>query len=125
MPRRSSGASHAPPPVVQGGGSISTPGLGATLAEGIAFGSGSAIAHRAVDAMMGPRVIQHETVVSGAPAAAPASNVNGIGGSDACGIQSKAFQDCLNNYSSDISKCQFYLDMLSECRKNHAGAMGA
>lgn len=24
---------------------------------------------------------------------------------------------CLNYQASDISKCQFYLDMLSECRK--------
>ncbi|XP_074299894.1 uncharacterized protein LOC141631071 [Silene latifolia] len=44
--------------------------------------------------------------------------------SDACGIHSKAFQDCLNSYGSDISKCQFYLDMLSECKRN-SGVMGA
>ncbi|PWZ21806.1 hypothetical protein Zm00014a_032742 [Zea mays] len=24
---------------------------------------------------------------------------------------------CLNNYGSEISKCQFYLDMLNECRR--------
>uniref|UniRef100_A0A0A9DFZ2 CHCH domain-containing protein n=1 Tax=Arundo donax TaxID=35708 RepID=A0A0A9DFZ2_ARUDO len=24
---------------------------------------------------------------------------------------------CINNYGSDISKCQFYLDMLTECRR--------
>lgn len=57
------------------------------------FGTGSAIAHRAVDAVMGPRVIQHETVASSAPAAASAPTMNSLGGSDACGGQSKAFQD--------------------------------
>ena len=56
---------------------------------GMAFGTGSAMAHRAVDAVMGPRTIQHETVASEA-AAAPAPS---MGGSDACGVHNKAFQD--------------------------------
>lgn len=57
----------------------------------MAFGTGSAVAHRAVDAVMGPRVIQHETVDSSSSSApAVASNP---GGSEACNVQSKAFQD--------------------------------
>ncbi|PKI33214.1 hypothetical protein CRG98_046383, partial [Punica granatum] len=32
---------------------------------------------------------------------------------------------CLNNFGNDISKCQFYMDMLSECRKNSGSMMGA
>eukprot|EP00262_Sarcandra_glabra_P019043 TRINITY_DN7029_c0_g3_i1.p1 TRINITY_DN7029_c0_g3~~TRINITY_DN7029_c0_g3_i1.p1 ORF type:complete len:147 (+),score=29.49 TRINITY_DN7029_c0_g3_i1:115-555(+) len=111
-------ARNAPPPApVQGGGGGSMlGGLGATIAQGMAFGTGSAVAHRAVDAIVGPRTIQHETVASEATAA-PAPTMNS-GGSDACNVHSRAFQDCLNNYGSDISKCQFYLDMLSECRRN-------
>ncbi|XP_052190308.1 uncharacterized protein LOC127799998 isoform X2 [Diospyros lotus] len=120
---------------------------------------GSAIAHRAVDGIMGPRhVIRDESVASPAPAAESVPT-----NSDACGVQSKAFtdeisghqgrsptrargrgraiptlapaptpppapatpgestadlrQECLNYYGSDISKCQFHMDMLSECRK--------
>ncbi|KDP30002.1 hypothetical protein JCGZ_18769 [Jatropha curcas] len=139
MPRRSSGGrsasrpaarpapargpppqpvNHAPPPApVQnsGGGSL-LGGLGSTIAQGMAFGTGSAVAHRAVDAVMGPRTIQHETVVS--EAAASASAANTVGGADSCSIHSKAFQDCINNFGNDISKCQFYMDMLAECRKN-------
>ncbi|EEF29615.1 coiled-coil-helix-coiled-coil-helix domain-containing protein 10, mitochondrial [Ricinus communis] len=109
--------SHAPPPAPaqsSGGGSL-LGGIGSTIAQGMAFGTGSAVAHRAVDAVMGPRTIQHETVVSEAAAAAPAP---AAGGADACSIHSKAFQDCVNSFGSDISKCQFYMDMLSECRKN-------
>ncbi|KAF6149147.1 hypothetical protein GIB67_026003 [Kingdonia uniflora] len=135
MPRRSSGGrsaprrpgpvrnppqpvSHAPPPApVQGGGGSMLGGMGSMIAQGMAFGGGSAVTHRAVDAVMGPRTIQHETVASEATAA-PAANMNSIGGSDVCNIHSKAFQDCLNNYGTDISKCQFYLDMLSGCRRN-------
>ncbi|OMP01564.1 hypothetical protein CCACVL1_03058 [Corchorus capsularis] len=52
------------------------------------------MAHRAVDAVRGPRTIQHETVVTeGAAAPAPAATTNSLASSDACGIHSKAFQD--------------------------------
>lgn len=60
---------------------------------GLAFGTGSAVAHRAVDAVIGPRVIHHESVASSAPAAAPASNSSSLGGADACAGQIKAIQD--------------------------------
>lgn len=60
----------------------------------MAWGTGTAIAHRAVDALMGPRVIHHETVDSSAPAAAaPAPNMTVHGGSDSCVGQSKALSD--------------------------------
>ncbi|CAL9077080.1 unnamed protein product [Musa acuminata var. zebrina] len=142
MPRRSSGgrsapraarrpapvrnppqpARQAPPPApVQGGGSI-LGGIGSTIAQGVAFGTGSAVAHRAVDAVMGPRTFQHETIASEAPTAASPANPVNYAGTDACSIHSKAFQDCINNYGSDISKCQFYLDMLNECRRGSGAA---
>ncbi|KAH1098846.1 hypothetical protein J1N35_015767 [Gossypium stocksii] len=143
MPRRSSGrsasrpaprpaparspppqpAQHASPPAPaqSGSGGSLLGGIGSTIAQGMAFGTGSAVAHRAVDAVMGPRTIQHETVVSEA-AAAPA---NSFTGSDACSIHSKAFQECLNSYGNEISKCQFYMDLLSECRKNSGSMLGA
>ena len=85
-------------------------GLGATIAQGMAFGTGSAVAHRAVDAIAGPRTIQHENVASSEPTATTA-------GGDACNIHTKAFQDCINSNGSDIGRCQFYLDMLTECRR--------
>ncbi|EEF35037.1 uncharacterized protein LOC8280348 [Ricinus communis] len=96
-------------------------GFGAAVVDGMALGTGSALAHRAVDAVMGPRVIQHETVAS-APAASHAQSTSD---GDACGGQSKALQDCLNNHGSDISKCQFYMDMWQECRRSSVPASGA
>lgn len=80
----------------------------------MAFGTGSAMAHRAVDAVMGGRTVQVETSEA---AAAPSPAMSGTG-PNSCNLHSKAFEDCLNNFGSDISKCQFYLDMLTECRKN-------
>ncbi|KAI3715881.1 hypothetical protein L6452_22870 [Arctium lappa] len=113
-------ASRAPPPApaqASSGGSM-LGGIGSTIAQGLAFGTGSAVAHRAVDSIMGPRTIQHETVGAAAPDVAPTSSV-----SDACGNHSKAFQDCINSSGSDISKCQFYMDMLAECRRNSSLAV--
>lgn len=78
----------------------------------MAFGTGSAVAHRAVDAVMGPRTIQHETVVSEAAAAAPAPP-NSIGGSDACNVHMKAFQDVCDLSFSIWSFLHLYL--LVEC----------
>ena len=67
---------------------------------GMAFGTGSAVAHRAVDAVMGPRTIQHETVVTEAAASAPAPT-NSAG--EACGIHSKAFQDVCDYFSQFLN----------------------
>ncbi|XP_057978188.1 uncharacterized protein LOC131164767 isoform X1 [Malania oleifera] len=131
MPRRSSGgrpaarapprrspvrnapqpASHAPPPAPAQGGSGGSMlgGLGSTIAQGMAFGTGSAVAHRAVDAVMGPRTIQHETV-SSEGAAAPVPMTNNPGGPDACGSHSKAFQDVCKTFPF-YAIGKFYLDL--------------
>lgn len=83
----------------------------------MAFGTGSAVAHRAVDAVVGPRTIQHETVVSEA-AAAPTHATNSMGGADACGIHTKAFQDvCIililsHLFGNEMLSCVAY-DMMS------------
>ncbi|XP_073029331.1 uncharacterized protein [Primulina eburnea] len=147
MPRRSSGGrsarpaprpaaarnpppqpvNHAPPPAPlqsSSGGSM-LGNIGSTIGQGIAFGTGSAVAHRAVDAVMGPRTIHQETVLLKAATAEPAPTSASLGGSDACIVHSKAFQDCLNSYGNDISKCQFYMDMLAECRRNSGSVMGS
>ncbi|TPX76782.1 hypothetical protein CcCBS67573_g01948 [Chytriomyces confervae] len=36
----------------------------------------------------------------------------------ACEADSKAFTNCLEKSSNDISACQFYLDMLKQCQSN-------
>lgn len=111
----------------QGGGGGMLAGIGSTIAQGLAFGTGSAVAHRAVDSMMGPRTVVHEH--SGAPAEAPAQSEFAGGAmaqpvsAEACVNQSKAFQDCVNANNSDIGKCQFYIDMLNECRRGPSSQM--
>jgi len=115
---------NAPPPAPMqqsGGGGSMLGGLASTIAQGMAFGTGSAVAHRAVDSIMGPRTVQHEYAQqegSGSAAAVASS-----GSVDSCANQSKAFQDCLNANGSDIGKCQFYVDMLNECRRGSSAQM--
>ncbi|CAL1395510.1 unnamed protein product [Linum trigynum] len=104
---------------------IARGGLGAAVADGLAWGTGTAVAHRAVDAVLGPRTIKHEssaassepTAAMQAAAATPNSTIN-----SSCDAQSKALQDCLNMFGTDIGKCQFYMDMLGECRRSASGA---
>ncbi|KAK8936559.1 hypothetical protein KSP39_PZI012622 [Platanthera zijinensis] len=85
-------ASHAPPPAtVPGGGSL-LEGIGSTIAQGMTFGTGSAVAHRAVDSILGPRTVQHETGSSQAPDAASLPTRN-AGTTDACNMHSMAFQE--------------------------------
>ncbi|THG23813.1 coiled-coil-helix-coiled-coil-helix domain-containing protein 10, mitochondrial-like [Camellia sinensis] len=110
-PARPPAPAPAPAPATAQGESAKG-GLGASVADGMAFGGGNAIGHRAADAVIGPRVFRHEVVGSSVPSVAPVS-----ADSDTCGGQSKSFIDCLNYNASDISKCQFYMDMLCECHK--------
>lgn len=57
-------------PAASGGGGMMG-GLMGTMVQGMAFGTGSAVANRAVDSVMGPRQVEH--VHNGAEgAAAPA-----------------------------------------------------
>ncbi|ONM02217.1 proton-dependent oligopeptide transport (POT) family protein [Zea mays] len=80
----------APPaaPGRDGGGCSILGGIGSTIAQGMEFGTGSAMAHRVVNGVMRPQTVQHEIVVS--EAAAPAAPVMD---GDACNIHSNAFQD--------------------------------
>jgi hypothetical protein len=59
-------------PVTSSGASLNVlpAGLVGTLVQGMAFGTGSAIAHRAVDAVAGPRTVEHQWADGQAPAAA-------------------------------------------------------
>ena len=59
--------------------------------SGMAYGTGSAIAHRAVDSVMGPRTMHVEH--HGQQEAAPAAPAFNGGAMDACANQQKAFMD--------------------------------
>jgi len=175
-----------------GGGMLS--GLGGMVMQGMAMGTGSAIAHRAVDSVMGPRQVEH--VHTGQEAPAPAAGaaphamsgmlprpraqprthpersqrcwgflllhagaaglqllggalgnllpfakrrkgvsrcpVMGAGGfrtvpnqrvgpgaaGGSCVNETEMFQQCVRNTGGDVSACQAYLDMLTNCKRS-------
>ncbi|GMY25230.1 Synaptonemal complex protein 1 [Fagus crenata] len=94
---------QAPPPapVQSGGGGSILGGIGSTIAQGMAFGTGSAVAHRAVDAVMGPRTIQHETVAS-----------------EAAALESEN-KDNLEKFQSEIQRKAEEIDILQKDSEKH------
>merc|ERR1740115_101592 len=103
-------AASAPPPAAAapaaGGGMMS--GLASTVMQGMAFGTGSAVAHRAVDSVMGPRG-GNETSSNDAPAAVK-------GGP--CGDEFTQFNQCVNDSQGNVASCRFFYDVLSQCQDN-------
>ncbi|PHU20526.1 hypothetical protein BC332_11677 [Capsicum chinense] len=96
-------------------------GLRSAFADGMAFGSGNAVGHRVTDAVLGPRVFRHEvTAADPAPPSAGSSTVPA-----SCGSTMTAFQECLNSNGGNLSKCQFYMDMVCECRRSSTTGLNA
>ena len=93
-------------------------GLVGTMMQGMAFGAGSGVAHRAVDGVMGPRQMEvtHTNVPAGAGAEGAPVDASSMGGG-ACVNFKKAFMDCLNEHEGDISRCQYYHDALMDCKR--------
>lgn len=117
----------APPPAQpapqQGGGGGMLSGIGSTIVQGMAFGTGSAVAHRAVDAVVGPRSVQVEHVgqepqQGGAAPAAAAYVPQGSEG--VCGDEYRQFNQCLSDNTGNIASCKFYYDVLSQCQNSNA-----
>lgn len=69
-----------------------------SISVGLGWGTGIAIAHRAMDAVVGPLTFRHETVTS---EAAPSK----AGSDDACSVHSKAFQDVRHTTISLYKSC--------------------
>ena len=107
----------AAPPATQqasgGGGMLS--GIGSTIAQGMAFGTGSAIAHRAVGAVAG-------AMSGGSGEAAPVEQYNQpmqqqrqIQG--ACASDKQMFFECLQVNKGDQQACSFLYDNLQACQR--------
>lgn len=131
--RRSASTKAAPPPAKKasapppaaaapaagGGGMLS--GLAGTMMSGMAFGTGSAVANRAIDAVAGPRQVEHVQSgndQSGAEAQpanqyAPAAAQGGP-----CGDEFSQFNQCVTDQQGNISNCRFFYDVLSQCQEN-------
>jgi hypothetical protein len=108
-----------PPAPQQSGGMLS--GIGSTIAQGMAFGTGSAIAHRAVGAVA-------NSFGGGSDEAAPveqqqqqqqyAANPQQQQLTGACANDKEMFFDCLKVNQGDQQACSFLYDQLQACQRN-------
>ena len=105
----------------QSGGMLSS--IGSTIAQGMAFGTGSAIAHRAVgaasDSLFGGSSDKQAApeYAQGAMEQQPvaASNMMDTG---ACAADKQLYYDCIKDNRDDQVVCQFLLDQLKSCQQN-------
>ena len=86
-------------------------GIGGMVAQGMAFGTGSAIAHRAVGAVA-------SSFGSSGESEAPQAPVQ----QNPCLKNEGEFLQCLRTNNNDIAACQFYFDSLNECQRMAQGA---
>lgn len=115
-PRPAAPPPAAPPAPSQGGGMLS--GLGSTIMQGMAFGTGSAIAHRAVGAVAGAMTGggSDQPQQQQAPAvAAPATNYD----NSACQVDLTAFNRCMKESGNNVTDCDFYYQALQQCQSNN------
>lgn len=97
----------APPPAQH---TSSGPGFMSTVMQGMAFGGGSAMAHRAVDAVLGGRG-HYPQPVEATQAAQTIVQEN-----LPCGDQAKSFSDCMALSEGDMEACRVFFERMQECR---------
>jgi coiled-coil-helix-coiled-coil-helix domain-containing protein 10 len=111
----------APPPPApmqqqsSGGGMLS--GIGSTIVQGMAFGTGSAIAHRAVGAAASALTGGSSGGTEVAPATAQAQQQP----SGSCAYDQQMFFDCLKATQGDQQACAPMLQALQACQRNETG----
>ena len=76
---------------------------------GMALGTGSALAHRAVDSVLGSRHPEPAEAQQAAQQIAAQPQ-------EPCSRQAKTFADCMSDSSGDLESCRYYFDNLQSCR---------
>jgi coiled-coil-helix-coiled-coil-helix domain-containing protein 10 len=108
----------APPPAhapSQGGGIMS--GLASTVMQGMAFGTGSAIAHRAVGAVAGSMSGSGDN--SAQQAQAPAQIQAPATYQGSCTVDLTAFNNCMRENNNNVTACDFYYQALQQCQASN------
>ncbi len=98
-------------------------GIGSTIAQGMAFGTGSAIAHRAVGAAANsltgggsseaPVMQQQDPMMMNNPN----NNQQLVG---ACAQDKQMFFECLKVNQGDQNSCSFLYETLQACQRNES-----
>ena len=85
------------------------------MAQGFAFGTGSALAREAVGSIFGGHGSSAPAPAAAAPAAAPAPPAATMTPS-ACEYDQKAFQACLQQNPNNAGNCDHYFSALQACQ---------
>jgi len=94
-------------------------GIGQTIVQGMAFGTGSAIAHRAVGAVAGSMSGGgDDRAVEGAPVNASVSSGDAARPEESCELPTTKFYDCLESHNGNIGDCQLFFDLMQQCQKD-------
>merc|ERR1712037_580379 len=94
-------------------------GIGSTIAQGMAFGTGSAIAHRAVGAVAnsfsGSNVqpAQVENVQ-------PMEQHGSLNTNEPCVQDKEIYFDCLKQNNGNQASCSFLYDVFKTCQNSHS-----
>ena len=93
-------------------------GMAGMVAQGMAFGTGSAIAHQAVGAIAGSMgggssSSEEAPAQHAAPAAQQVSAPPGP-----CGANQQDLYKCLHEQNGNASACQYFFDALTQCQQN-------
>lgn len=97
---------------------------------GAALGTGSAMAHRAVDGVLGPRGgggpaeagATHSADTAGVPVAGGGTTTSGSVVPPATGVcvrEMEQFAECMSRTHGDLGLCQQYFDAMQSCRMQY------
>ena len=81
----------------QNGGIVNS--IFGSVIQGAALGTGSQLAGRALDSLIGPKKIE-------------------INNSDKCSNEIDLYTNCINN-NNDLTLCKNYFELLTQCRKTN------
>lgn len=118
-PVSTSSSVPAPMQPAQSGGMLS--GIGSTIMQGMAFGTGSAIAHRAVGAVAGSfsggseGAEQQPVAAASAPVEQSFNSQQSLTGP--CASDKQMFYECLQVNKGDQQACSFLYDTLQNCQR--------
>jgi hypothetical protein len=96
-------------------------GIGSTIAQGMAFGTGSAIAHQAVGAAVGSMSgggSKEEAPQEQAQMPAQGQGMSQSQDMGACSNDKSNFYDCLNHNKGDQQSCTFLYEQLQQCQQS-------
>merc|ERR1711862_592376 len=110
----------APAPMQQSSGGGMMGGIGSTIAQGMAFGTGSAIAHRAVGAVAGSMSGGGESAPVQAVEQQPVAAHGQQQLSGPRGPDKQMFFECLQVNQGDQQSCAFLFQNLQECQRNQS-----